>query len=88
MAARAGIEPAALSSTGRRSSTELTNHESGGGDRLRTRDILLAGQVLYRLSYTPVYGSGYEFRSRPIFAAGFRLARERTRLRSGVVYGI
>ena len=33
--------------------------------------------------------SGDEFRSRPIFAAGFRLARERTRLLvAGVVYGI
>jgi len=51
LAARAGIEPAALSSTRRRSTTELTNR-----------------------------GSGYEFRSRPIFAAGFRLARERARL--------
>ena len=32
--------------------------------------------------------SGYEVRSRPIFAAGFRPARERAGLLSGVVYGI
>lgn len=52
LAVRAGIEPAALSSTGRRSTTELTNHIK----------------------------SGYEFRSPPIFEAGFRPAREHTRL--------
>ena len=27
----------------------------GGGKRVRTADPLLAGQVLYQLSYTPVY---------------------------------
>lgn len=35
--------------------TELTNHRMhGGGDRHRTCDGLLAKQVLFRLSYTPV----------------------------------
>ena len=29
----------------------------GGGKRVRTADPLLAGQVLYQLSYTPVYPS-------------------------------
>lgn len=29
---------------------------SGGGDRTRTDDPLLAKQVLSQLSYTPVYG--------------------------------
>ena len=27
----------------------------GGGNRIRTDDPLLAGQVLYQLSYTPIY---------------------------------
>ena len=27
----------------------------GGGNRIRTGDPLLAGQVLYQLSYTPIY---------------------------------
>ena len=27
----------------------------GGGKRIRTDDPLLAGQVLYQLSYTPIY---------------------------------
>ena len=27
----------------------------GGGKRVRTADPLLAGQVLYQLSYTPVF---------------------------------
>ena len=27
----------------------------GGGNRVRTDDPLLAGQVLYQLSYTPIY---------------------------------
>ena len=27
----------------------------GGGKEIRTPDPLLAGQVLYQLSYTPVY---------------------------------
>ena len=29
--------------------------ENGGGDRNRTRDILLAKQALYQLSYTPTH---------------------------------
>ena len=29
----------------------------GGGNRIRTDDPLLAGQVLYQLSYTPVTSS-------------------------------
>ena len=33
----------------------------GGGNRVRTDDPLLAGQVLYQLSYTPVYGSSFAF---------------------------
>ena len=28
---------------------------NGGGNRVRTDDPLLAGQVLYQLSYTPIY---------------------------------
>ncbi len=31
---------------------------NGGGDRNRTRDILLAKQALYQLSYAPIYGIG------------------------------
>ena len=30
---------------------------NGGGNRVRTDDPLLAGQVLYQLSYTPIYFS-------------------------------
>ena len=44
--------------------------------------------MLYRLRYAPRVGSGYEFRRRPIFAAGFRPARERTRLLDGCGGGL
>ena len=32
-----------------------SNPVGGGGKRIRTDDPLLAGQVLYQLSYTPIY---------------------------------
>lgn len=39
---------------GRTLATELTDLQTnGGGDRNRTRDLLLARQTLYQLSYTP-----------------------------------
>ena len=34
-------------------STHLVNHSLGGADEIRTRDPLLAKQVLYQLSYDP-----------------------------------
>ena len=40
---------------------------NGGGNRVRTDDPLLAGQVLYQLSYTPV-----SLRSRKINAPLFQ----------------
>ena len=39
----------------------------GGGNRVRTDDPLLAGQVLYQLSYTPIF-----LRSRKINAPLFQ----------------
>ena len=36
-------------------SNQLSYEPIGGGNRVRTDDPLLAGQVLYQLSYTPIY---------------------------------
>ncbi len=33
----------------------IFNNKTGGGDRNRTRDILLAKQALYQLSYAPTF---------------------------------
>ena len=43
----------------------------GGGNRIRTDDILLAKQTLYQLSYTPVsFEFGYSFdRKTEMYAA-------------------
>ncbi len=36
---------------------DFSGGEYGGGDRSRTRDILLAKQALYQLSYAPTHES-------------------------------
>ena len=38
-----------------KSAIRSDNKQFGGGNRIRTGDPLLARQVLYQLSYTPVY---------------------------------
>ena len=49
-----GLEPVtpALS---RQCSNQLSYRPGGGGERTRTDDPLNANQVLYQLSYTPLY---------------------------------
>ena len=57
-----GLEPPTSRLSGVRSnrlsyepvSSSLTHQGFGGGKRIRTDDPLLAKQVLYQLSYTPV----------------------------------
>ena len=51
MAPREGFEPTTLSLTARRSTIELTRHIYGVPTRIRTLDLLIKSQVLYRLSY-------------------------------------
>ena len=56
MVGQAGLEPATprLSSVcSNQLSYRPTSGKNGGGNRIRTDDILLAKQALYQLSYTP-----------------------------------
>ena len=56
MVGQAGLEPATprLSSVcSNQLSYRPTSDKNGGGNRIRTDDILLAKQALYQLSYTP-----------------------------------
>ena len=41
---------------------EFWKENNGGGERSRTDDPLLAKQVLYQLSYTPIFNNKEEFR--------------------------
>ena len=58
MVGQAGLEPATprLSSVcSNQLSYRPTSDKNGGGNRIRTDDILLAKQALYQLSYTPFW---------------------------------
>ena len=50
-----GLEPSTSRLSGVCSNQLSYEPMFGGGNRIRTDDPLLAGQVLYQLSYTPVY---------------------------------
>ena len=50
-----GLEPPTSRLSGVCSNQLSYEPVDGGGKRVRTDDPLLAGQVLYQLSYTPIY---------------------------------
>ena len=50
-----GLEPPTSRLSGVCSNLLSYEPVGGGGKRIRTDDPLLAGQVLYQLSYTPIY---------------------------------
>ena len=50
-----GLEPPTSRLSGVCSNLLSYEPMGGGGKRIRTDDPLLAGQVLYQLSYTPIY---------------------------------
>ena len=50
-----GLEPPTSRLSGVCSNLLSYEPKDGGGKRIRTDDPLLAGQVLYQLSYTPIY---------------------------------
>ena len=50
-----GLEPPTSRLSGVCSNQLSYEPVDGGGKRIRTDDPLLAGQVLYQLSYTPIY---------------------------------
>ena len=50
-----GLEPPTSRLSGVCSNLLSYDPVDGGGNRIRTDDPLLAGQVLYQLSYTPIY---------------------------------
>ena len=50
-----GLEPSTSRLSGVCSNQLSYEPVDGGGKRIRTDDPLLAGQVLYQLSYTPIY---------------------------------
>ncbi len=50
-----GLEPPTSRLSGVCSNLLSYEPPDGGGKRIRTDDPLLAGQVLYQLSYTPIY---------------------------------
>ena len=50
-----GLEPPTSRLSGVCSNQLSYEPVDGGGNRVRTDDPLLAGQVLYQLSYTPIY---------------------------------
>ena len=50
-----GLEPPTSRLSGVCSNQLSYEPIDGGGNRVRTDDPLLAGQVLYQLSYTPIY---------------------------------
>ncbi len=52
MVGSSGLEPPTSRLSGV-CSNQLSYEPVGGGNRVRTDDPLLAGQVLYQLSYTP-----------------------------------
>ena len=55
-----GLEPPTSRLSGVCSNQLSYEPVDGGGKRVRTDDPLLAGQVLYQLSYTPIYINAYE----------------------------
>ena len=55
MVGSSGLEPPTSRLSGVCSNQLSYEPVHGGGKRVRTADPLLAGQVLYQLSYTPVY---------------------------------
>ena len=58
MATWNGLEPSTSAVTGRRSNQlnyQAVSKKNGGRNRTRTYDPLLVRQMLYQLSYTPIY---------------------------------
>ena len=55
MVGSSGLEPPTSRLSGVCSNLLSYEPMGGGGKRIRTDDPLLAGQVLYQLSYTPIY---------------------------------
>ena len=55
MVGSSGLEPPTSRLSGVCSNLLSYEPKDGGGKRIRTDDPLLAGQVLYQLSYTPIY---------------------------------
>ena len=55
MVGSSGLEPPTSRLSGVCSNLLSYEPNDGGGKRIRTDDPLLAGQVLYQLSYTPIY---------------------------------
>ena len=55
MVGSSGLEPPTSRLSGVCSNLLSYEPVGGGGKRIRTDDPLLAGQVLYQLSYTPIY---------------------------------
>ena len=55
MVGSSGLEPPTSRLSGVCSNQLSYEPVDGGGKRIRTDDPLLAGQVLYQLSYTPIY---------------------------------
>ena len=55
MVGSSGLEPPTSRLSGVCSNLLSYEPMGGGGNRIRTDDPLLAGQVLYQLSYTPIY---------------------------------
>ena len=55
MVGSSGLEPPTSRLSGVCSNLLSYEPKDGGGNRDRTDDPLLAGQVLYQLSYTPIY---------------------------------
>ena len=70
MVGSSGLEPPTSRLSGV-CSNQLSYEPVGGGNRVRTDDPLLAGQVLYQLSYTPeiyisTFASGNIKRNAPL----------------------
>ena len=62
MVGSSGLEPPTSRLSGVCSNLLSYEPMGGGGNRIRTDDPLLAGQVLYQLSYTPVMPPNLELR--------------------------
>ena len=56
-----GLEPSTSRLSGVCSNQLSYEPMCGGGNRIRTDDPLLAGQVLYQLSYTPIFPRRFRF---------------------------